>query len=408
MHILFLSDNFPPEGNAPASRTFEHASQWVHSGHAVTVITCAPNFPDGVIYDGYKNQWISKEIINGINVWRVKTYISANKGVIKRTLDFISFMLTSFIFGLFSKKVDIVVGTSPQFFTVISSFFLAKFKRVPFVFELRDFWPESITAVGAMNRNFFIKIFEKIENFLYKKSDHIICVTNSFKEILIKRGIDKKRISVALNGVDSSIISSIPKPDPLKNLDLENSFVVGYIGTHGMAHALEIIVDAAEQLANYKEIIFLFVGGGASKKNLDQYIHLKNIDNVISIGRQPKEYIAHFLKNCDISISHLKNNNTFSHVIPSKIFESMANGTPILLAMPEGEATEIIRKNNCGIIALPENSSDIADKILFLKNNPKILQDMKNSNNLAALKYSRKEIADSILETFKLILTKSK
>ena len=226
MHILFLSDNFPPEGNAPASRTFEHASQWVKTGHKVTVITCAPNFPDGVVFEGYRNKWISKEIINGINVWRVKTYISPNKGVVRRALDFISFMFSSLIFGLFSRKVDIVIGTSPQFFTVISGFILAKLKRVPFIFELRDFWPESVTAVGAMNDNKIIRLFEKIEIFLYKHSDHIICVTNSFKQILIKRGIDKNKISVALNGVDQSLTSIAPRLDLLEELDSNNTALI--------------------------------------------------------------------------------------------------------------------------------------------------------------------------------------
>ena len=118
MHILFLTDNFPPEGNAPATRTFEHTREWVKQGHKVTVITCAPNFPEGTVFDGYQNKWLSKERIEGIDVWRVKTYITANEGFLKRTLDFVSFMISSFLFGLFSKKVDVVVGTSPRTLTL--------------------------------------------------------------------------------------------------------------------------------------------------------------------------------------------------------------------------------------------------------------------------------------------------
>ena len=182
MHILFLTDNFPPEGNAPATRTFEHTREWVKQGHKVTVITCAPNFPEGKVFDGYQNKWLSKERIEGIDVWRVKTYITANEGFLKRTLDFVSFMLSSFLFGLFSKKVDVVVGTSPQFFTVISAWALAKLKRVPFIFELRDIWPASITAVGAMKKSKMISLLEKIEMFLYRQADSIISVTHSFKK----------------------------------------------------------------------------------------------------------------------------------------------------------------------------------------------------------------------------------
>ena len=163
MHIL-LTDNFPPEGNAPATRTFEHCREWLNYGHKVTVITCAPNFPEGKVYEGYNNNWLTKQKIEGINVWRVKTYIAANAGFAKRTVDFISFMFSSLLFGIFT-KVDVVIGTSPQFFTVISAWALAKLKRIPFIFELRDIWPASINAVGVIKRTWIIKILEKLELF---------------------------------------------------------------------------------------------------------------------------------------------------------------------------------------------------------------------------------------------------
>ena len=165
MHILFLTDNFPPEGNAPASRTFEHARVWVRLGHKVTVITCAPNFPDGKVFDGYSNDWLNRETMEGIDVIRVKTYITANEGFVKRILDFMSFMVSGFFAGLFVKKPDVVVATSPQFFTAVSVWAVSAFKRKPFVFELRDVWPASITAVGAMKKSLVIRLLEKLEIF---------------------------------------------------------------------------------------------------------------------------------------------------------------------------------------------------------------------------------------------------
>ena len=216
MHILFLTDNFPPEGNAPSARTFEHAREWVKEGHKVTVITGAPNFPEGQLFKGYKNKWLLKEKMEGIVVWRVKTYITANEKFLKRSLDFVSFMFSSFLFGLFTRKVDVVIGTSPQFFTVISAWALAKLKRVPFVFELRDIWPASITAVGAMKHNWIIDLLEKIEMFLYQQADLIISVTHSFKIELIGRGILANKIKVVLNGVDLKKY----KPINIKNEDM--------------------------------------------------------------------------------------------------------------------------------------------------------------------------------------------
>ena len=154
MHILFLTDNFPPEVNAPASRTYEHAREWVKEGHKVTVITCAPNFPKGKVYKGYKNRIFLREDLDGINIIRVWTFIMPNSGFFLRVLDYMSFMISSFIASFNVKKVDIIVATSPQFFTAVSGYLISKAKNKPWIFELRDIWPESIKAVGALSNSF--------------------------------------------------------------------------------------------------------------------------------------------------------------------------------------------------------------------------------------------------------------
>ena len=150
VHILFLTDNFPPERNAPASRVYEHACYWVRWGHRVTVLTCAPNFPEGKVYAGYRNRWYQVEEVDGIRVVRVKTFIAKNEGVLRRILDYLSFMVTGFVAGLLQTRPDVVVATSPQFFTVVAGWAVAALRRLPFVFELRDLWPASIHAVGAL------------------------------------------------------------------------------------------------------------------------------------------------------------------------------------------------------------------------------------------------------------------
>ena len=149
MRILFLSDNFPPEVNAPASRTFEHCREWVRAGHEVTVITCAPNFPKGELYAGYRNRLWQWEEMDGIRVLRVWSYITANEGFVKRLPDFWSYMVTSFLAGLVLRRPDVIVGTSPQFFTNCSAWMLLVFRWRPFVFELRDLYPESLVTVGS-------------------------------------------------------------------------------------------------------------------------------------------------------------------------------------------------------------------------------------------------------------------
>jgi len=200
MHILFLTDNFPPEVNAPASRTYEHSREWVKSGEQVTIITCAPNFPKGKVFPGYKNKLWQTEVIDGIKVIRVWTYITANEGFFKRTLDYLSFMISAVIASFFVKKVDVVIGTSPQFFTVCAAYLVGFFKRKPWVFELRDIWPESIKTVGAIKGSKVINFLQKIEIFLYRKANAIICVTNSFKKYLADKGIVSIKIFVIIKG----------------------------------------------------------------------------------------------------------------------------------------------------------------------------------------------------------------
>ena len=399
MHILFLTDNFPPEGNAPATRTFEHTREWVNKGHKVTVITCAPNFPEGKVFEGYKNKWLSKQKIEGINVWRVKTYITANEGFIKRIIDFISFMLSSLFFGLFTRKVDLVIGTSPQFFTVISAWALAKLKRVPFVFELRDIWPASITAVGAMRGSWIINFLEKLELFLYGQADLIISVTHSFKLELQNRGVSADKIKVVLNGVDLSKYKPLPEKDKAfsEQFQLQGKFVAGYVGTHGLAHALDSIIKAAELLKAEDDIRIVFVGGGSDRARLEKLVEARDLSNVVMIPRQPKENMPKIWSLCDISLISLKDTPLFSTVIPSKIFESMAMKLPILISVPEGESTEIVRREKLGLVIPPENPDRLAEALINIKDD-KVMYDTYAKNGLlAANKFNRKKLSIEML-----------
>jgi hypothetical protein len=177
MHILFLSDNFPPEVNAPASRTYEHCREWVKAGHTVTVITCAPNFPKGEVFEGYSNRLWQRDDVDGIRVVRVWSYITPNEAFAKRVLDYMSYMVMAFVAAFFVRRVDVIVGTSPQFFTVCAAYGVSLVKRRPWLFELRDIWPESISAVGAMKSGWLLDALEGLELFLYRKAAAIVSDT---------------------------------------------------------------------------------------------------------------------------------------------------------------------------------------------------------------------------------------
>ncbi|MSO54312.1 MAG: glycosyltransferase WbuB, partial [Rhodospirillales bacterium] len=199
MRILFLADNFPPETNAAATRVYERACYWASWGHDVTVITCAPNFPRGKLLDGYDNCWHQVETISGIRIVRVKTFITKNEGVVLRSLDFLSFFITGTLSALAERRPDVVVATSPQFFVAVAGWIIGAIRKIPFVFELGDLWPASISAVGAIHQNIALRWLERFELFLYQQSACIISLTHSFKMNLVSRGTSGDKIAVIIN-----------------------------------------------------------------------------------------------------------------------------------------------------------------------------------------------------------------
>ncbi len=404
MRLLFLSDNFPPEGNAPASRTYEHAVRWVRAGHEVTVITTAPNFPEGKLFEGYQNRWYAVEDMDGIRVLRVKTYITANMGFTLRTLDYLSFMVAGFVAGLAQKRPDVIIGTSPQFFTICAAWMLSLVKRRPFVFELRDLWPASIKAVGAMGDSRIIRSLARLELFLYRRAAMIVSVTQSFKTELIARGIESDKIQVVTNGVD--LTRYMPRDrdaDLARRYGLEGKFVVGYIGTQGLAHALHRVLETAELLREREEIVFLLVGSGARHDALVAQAREMGLDNVCFIPRQAKENMPAAWSLCDISLIQLKDEPLFKSVIPSKIFEAMGMGLPIILSQPRGEASGIIQRTGAGVVIPPEQPEMLAETVLRLFDNRDELAGLARASLAAAPGYSRERQARRMLDVFERI-----
>ncbi|MGJ8736889.1 glycosyltransferase family 4 protein [Zobellia laminariae] len=396
MKILFLTDNFPPESNAPATRTYEHCKTWVEQGVEVTVITGAPNFPHGKVYKGYSNKIYSIEYVDGIKVIRVWTFIAANKGFLKRIIDFISFMISAFIAGLFV-KTDLIIATSPQFFTAVAGRWLAFWKRKKWVMEVRDLWPESIKAVGAMDRNIAIRFFEYLEHRMYKNAYKIVSVTDSFKRYIIAdHNIPSSRIAVVKNGINTSMFSPITKSTSLiKELGLENKFIIGYIGTHGMAHKLDFILQCADKVKD-ESVHFLFVGAGAEKDNLLKLKENLGLKNVSLLPSVQKKQVKEYLSIIDVGLVNLRKSDTFKSVLPSKIFELAAMHKPILLGV-EGEAKELVEQYNVGLSFDPENETEFLRAIERLKNSD---LDRWEFSRLVA-DFDRVDLAKKMLEFLK-------
>lgn len=406
MHILFLTDNFPPEVNAPASRTYEHCREWVKAGHTVTVITGVPNFPKGKVFEGYRNRLWQQETMDGIRVIRVWTYITANEGFAKRSFDYLSYMVTSLFASLFVRRIDVVVGTSPQFFTVCAAYGVGLLRRVPWVFELRDIWPESIRVVGAMKQSKVLDLLEKVELFLYRKADAIVSVTHAFKASLITRGIEAGKIHVVTNGVDTSRFSPREKDvDLVQRLNLQGKFVAGYIGTHGLAHSLETLLDAAKVLKvapDGDQFCFILLGDGANKSSLQRRAMSEGLNNVIFVDSVPKDQVVRYWSLLDASIIHLKKDPLFTTVIPSKLFECMGMGVPILHGV-EGESANVVQREDVGLLFEPQNPDALTEGLRKLSGDPASLARFKAKGLQAARRFDRSALALRMLDVLEQV-----
>ena len=405
MRILFLSHYFPPEVNAPASRTYEHCKQWVQDGHEVTVVTCAPNHPRGTVYEGYRNKLFQREEKDGIQVVRVWTYVTANEGFVKRTLNYLSYMVAAVLVAPFLSNFDIVLSTSPQFFNGLAGYLVSRIKRLPWILEIRDLWPESIVAVGAITNRPVIRLLEYLELFAYRKANHLVVVTDAFKAHMLARGISSKKVTVIKNGVDFSLYK---KPlhgyiDLSRELGLEGKFVASYFGTHGMAHHLETVLEAAHELREWKNIIFLLVGDGAERSRLVTMRDEMKLSNVVMLDQQPKEKMPELWSLSSISVVLLKKSALFKTVLPSKIFESMAMERPVILGV-EGESAELVMSAGGGICIEPESAKNLAIQVLKLYRDTTLRQKLGSSGRRYVLEHlDRQVLARRFADVMKLV-----
>ena len=406
MKILFFADNFPPEVNAAASRVHERAALWVKDGHDVTVITSVPNFPQGAVHAGYRNRLRQVQNIDGIRVVRVWTFIAANEGIVRRLVDFLSYMVTSFVFAFGEKRPDIVTATSPQFFCALGAWAHARLRGLPFVFELSDLWPASIMAVGAMRKSALMRLFEALELFLYRHSDRVIALTRDFKRDLTARGIAAEKIDVVRNGVDLSRYAPRPR-DMAKagELGLEGKFVLGYLGTHGVAHALSNLLDAAALLKDRApQVHFLLVGDGAERRQLLARLEADKLPNVTMIGPRPKADMPSWWSLADMALISLKKQELFSGVIPSKIFEAMGMGIPLLFVGPSGEGSEILVEEDCGIVVPPQDPQALAQSVEALLADPSRVAQLRQNSGDAAARHSRSAQATGMIAVYQSVL----
>jgi glycosyltransferase involved in cell wall biosynthesis len=370
----------------------------------VSVVTSFPNFPHGKIFAGYRQSLFKREVLDTVDVLRVPTLVFANRGIGLRIIDFLSFMVTGAIASMFVGRPDVVIATSPQFFTAVAGWLVSRVYRRPFVFEIRDLWPDSIIAVGAMKEGVAITMIRHIEQFLYRQADLIVMVSHASREILIGRGIDAGKIIVVTNGIDTATLSPGTAPAELRaRLGLEGKIVVSYIGTVGMAHGLQLILDAAQACrTRLPDIQFMIVGAGAELGELQQQAKTRDLANVTFVGQVPHAEIVNYWRLSDITLVLLRDTPLFRTVIPSKIFEAMATGTPVITNV-RGELQTILEPLGAAEMIEPDSLAALVDAIDSLVQNPARRRELSSAALETAKRYDRFELADRMLDALQAL-----
>jgi colanic acid biosynthesis glycosyl transferase WcaI len=366
MRILFLSQYFPPEPGAPAARVSELARAWVREGHEVTVLTAMPHHPTGIVPPEYRGRALVRESHDGVDVVRTWIYAAPNRGRARRSLAYASYATSAVAWGqLHTTTPDVVVATSPQLLCGCAGLVAARTHGVPFVFEVRDLWPESIVAVGALPaRHPVVRALEVVERSLYRNARAIVVVTDAFKTRLAQRGVPASKVHVVKNGVDLRRFVPAARETPLRSeLGWNGQFVVGYVGTHGMAHGLDAVLDVARRLKSRPDVRFLFVGEGAERQRLEQRVRDEGVANVRFMGVLPRDRMTEVYATIDLALVPLRKSELFTTVIPSKIFEIAGMARPILLSV-DGEARGIVEASGGGVFVEPEDVDAMAGEIV--------------------------------------------
>ena len=370
MKILFISHYFPPEVNAPANRTHEHCRRWVADGHEVTVLTGVPNHPRGRIFEGYENRWIQEETVDGIRVIRTWMYLTPNAGFLRRVANYLFFAATVLLASPRAGRPDLVVATSPQFFVGVAGALIARLKRRPFVLEVRDLWPKSIVELGQLDEGPILRALEWLERWLYRSASGIVVNTRTFRDHIVSRGVDGRPIELIYNGIDPSVFRPRPRNEALLAAHgLADRFTVGYVGTLGLAHGLMLLVDVAERLRDRDELRFVLIGDGADREKIEAEIARRGLGNVVMIGLQPREAMPDWIASIDLLLVLLRDLPVFETVIPSKIFEFLAQERPVVLAA-RGEIRRMMQEADGARVIDPESEDQLVAAIEEVLHDP--------------------------------------
>ena len=405
MNIVYLCQCFPPEISAPSARGSEMAQVWQAEGHTVKVVTAFPNHPRGVVPEGYRDKRFMIEQMDGLTVFRSYVYVTPNEGFFKRVLNHLSFTVSAVVQTLPRLgAADVIVASSPSFFPVLAAWVISRVKGIPFVFEVRDLWPGIFKMLGILRDGPVLRALEALEMFLYGQAAQVVTVTHAFKDVLVARGVPAEKISVITNGVDLAQFQPGPPETAQRTAwGLEGRFVVLYLGTHGISQGLETHLEAAHLLADDPDIAFVFIGDGARKSALQAQAAAMGLGNVHFFDAVPKSQVPACYRSADVCLVPLRKIPLFAHFIPSKIFEILGCGRPVLASL-EGEARAILEQSEAARVVPPEDAEALAAAIRAVKADPARETKALHGRELVAARFERRALAKSYLGLFERLV----
>ncbi len=398
MRIMFLTQYFPPEIGAPQIRMFELAKRLNTAGDVVTVVTAFPNYPTGVIHEGYRGRFAMEERMDGVRVLRRWLFATPNAGFFKRILSQFSFVLSSLTAMRKVGRVDVIFVQSPPLPIGISVLIYSRLKRAPFVFNVSDIWPQSAVELGMLRNRLAIRFAEALERHLYRRAARVTVPTKGILESLAARGVPRSKLCLLTNGVDTSIYQpQAPDRALAQSLGLDGHKVFLYAGTHGLSQGLDVILEAAKQTRD-PDVLYALAGEGADKAALVKKAKAQDIANVVFLPNQPKSTMPALLNVAYAGVISLRPLDVFRSALPSKMFESMAVGQPLVAAL-WGEGSDLVRDADCGIVTMPGDAEQMRDAVETLAREPARAKEMGlNGRRYVDEHFNRDKIAVRLRE----------
>ncbi len=363
--LLLITQWFDPE---PTFKGLVFARELVKRGFDVEVLTGFPNYPGGKLYPGYKIRLLQKELIDGVEVTRVPLYPSHDQSALRRIFNYLSFLFTALIYGLFkAKRPDVIYAYHPPLTVGVTAALLRVFRKTPVVYDIQDMWPDTLQATGMIANKRLLAVVGRVCDWVYRRVDRIVVLSPGFKQLLIERDVPETKIDVIYNWCAEDALESSVSEKRI-TLSENGEFHILFAGNMGKAQALDSVLAAAQRLkASVPGLVFVFLGGGIEVDRLKNVANKQSLTNVIFLPPVPFGEVGAYLNSADALFVHLKQDPLFRITIPSKTQAYMAAGKPILMAV-DGDAADLVRESKCGMVAESESLDSIVNSAKMIMN----------------------------------------